>query len=110
MPRDVPERLKKFKAVALALERFCERTLAEIAKLSATPGKSSHERYLDVYRRLDDRDKELARAFNDMRRSTMITQLAQMRVLGIVNDDELAQFSGGTREVIALIAQPARRP
>jgi hypothetical protein len=93
----------------LALERVCERILAEINKLSSTPDKSFHQRYIDVYRRINDRDEELARAFNDTRRSRMIDQLAQIRVLGIVTDAELAQFSQGTQEVVALIAHPARR-
>ena len=110
MSRDVPESdWKKFKTLrAAALERFCERTLAEIAKLSATPGKSSHERYGDVYRRLHDRDKELARAFNGMSRSTMIVQLAQMRALGIVSEDEMARFSEQTRGVIDLLTKRVR--
>jgi hypothetical protein len=58
---------------AIALERFCERALSEVARLAAdTEKKSNHERYLAVYRLLEKRDGELAAAFNDFRRLTFV--------------------------------------
>jgi hypothetical protein len=61
---------------ALALERFCEGALSEISRLASEVGKGAHERYLAVSELLQRRDKELAEAFDDYRRSTGWRQLA----------------------------------
>ena len=105
MPRDIHEADWKFfrKLREVALERFCERILSEIGKLSAAPDRSFHDRYIDVYRRIDDRDEELARAFNDPRRSRMVEQLAQLRALRLIEDEELAMFSEQTQEVVGAL-------
>jgi hypothetical protein len=84
----------------IALERFCEEVLAELAKLAAKSGRSAHERYLAVYRRLRRRDKELAQAFDDLRRSTAWPCLASMRSRGLVTDEEFAQFSAETQAAV----------
>jgi hypothetical protein len=84
----------------LALERFCERVLAEVGQLALQAGKSAHERYLAVFRLLQRRDKELGEAFNDLRRSTALLQLAILRSRGLVTDEEFARFSPETRGAI----------
>ena|SRR3989442_1723405 len=114
MPRDVSESdWKLFRALReAALERFCERTLREVEQLSAASNRSFHERYLDVYRRIQERDDELARAFNDMRRSRMLEQLARMRALHLIEDHELAAFSEQTQGTVAVMTEfyePKRR-
>ena len=78
---------------ALALERFCERALAEITRLTAGPSGTSHERYLAVYARLQEQDRELGRLFNDPRRSTAVHQLAGLRERDLLTADEYEQFS-----------------
>ena len=110
MAREIPEsNWKRFRELRqVALERFCQRTLGEVVTLSNLAEKSFHERYLSVYRRIEKRDQELARAFNDARRSRMLDQLAQMRALGLLEDQELAGFSEHTREVVALLSDGPR--
>jgi hypothetical protein len=85
-----------------ALERFCEGVLAEIAQLGADSGKSAHEKYLAVFKRIMQRDKELAYAFNDPRRSTALQQLAAIHSLGLLTEDEFARFSPDTRDVVKI--------
>jgi len=55
-----------------ALERYCRTTLADVAGLCAPPqstrenedsGPSAHEQYLDVYWLVQERNKQMARAF-----------------------------------------------
>lgn len=106
MTRDVPESDWKLfrKLRESALDRFCERILREVAELSAAPNRTFHERYLDVYKRVDLRDDELARAFNGASRSRMINQLAQMRALDLIEDEELAKFSVDTRSAAEVLA------
>jgi len=102
MAREIAERdWKVFRELrAVALERFCERTISEIERLAADSKKSWHDRYLAIYKKLDRRDEELANAFNDARRSTAFLRLAQIRGLGLLSDEEMARFGQETQSVV----------
>ena len=99
---DFPESdWKTFRALReVALERFCNRVFAEVEALCRDLSRSPHERYLDLCRLLRERDKELAYAFHDPRRSTMIVQLAALHASGLFEPDELARFTPRTRDVV----------
>ncbi|MCI0743676.1 MAG: hypothetical protein L0Y72_31990 [Gemmataceae bacterium] len=84
----------------IALERFCERVLIDIARLASDIKKSSHERYLAVFKLIEERDEELAGAFNDMRRSTAFFQLARISRNELLTDEEMSRFSPETRAVV----------
>jgi hypothetical protein len=84
----------------LALERFCERVLAEAERIRADASKTQHERYIATYQLLKERDKELVQAFDHLRRSTALLQLAAFRSLRLVTDDEYMRFSASTREIV----------
>lgn len=87
----------------LALERFSQNALDEIAVLSAANGKGYHQRYLDVFQLIGERDEEMATAFNDPRRSTAESQLAMMVAGGWLTEEECAQFSDETRGLLQRI-------
>jgi len=72
MSGEIPEAdWKAFRELRdVALERFCERALAEVVKVAA------------VYRLIEKRDKELAAAFDDFRRSTAVRQIAIIQSQG----------------------------
>ena len=53
---------------------------------------AKHERYLAAYRLIHKRDKEIGRASNDFRRSTAVFQIAIIRKLGVITDQELGRF------------------
>jgi hypothetical protein len=89
----------------IALERFCERVLAEVSAAAVRPGARYHERYLDVFDILKKRDRELAYAFNNPRRSQAILQLLCIHSHGLLTDDELAGFSEGTCELTRRFAR-----
>jgi hypothetical protein len=103
--RDIPESdWKIFRTVrAAALDRYCARVLDECAAVIQDTSITNHERYLRLYRTLDKRDDELASAFNDFRRSTAMIQLAHIRRLGVVTDEELGRFSKETRELVTAL-------
>ena len=86
----------------LALERYCQRVLSEIVGVASDSTKGSHERYLSVFKQLQDRDDVLAATFNAMRRSTAFVQLSRARSLGLLTDEEFAEFSGEARDVVVL--------
>ncbi len=87
----------------VALERFCERILLEIERVYSDRTKSFHEKYLEVWALLRRRDKEMARAFDDLRRSRALIQIASMKGLGVLTDDELRRFSQETQELVGVL-------
>lgn len=104
MARNISEadwrHLRRLKPVAL--DRFCQRVLAEVTTLAADGSSGAHERYLALFDLIQERDSELAAAFNDLRRSTALVQLARLRSLGLVTDAEFDGFSAETRGVVAV--------
>lgn len=94
---------KKFRPLREeALNRYCQRVLAEVSKVTADETKTPHERYLSVCKKklIDDRDHELAETFNGLSRSKALLQLILIKRLGLVTEDELNCFSEETREAI----------
>ena len=84
----------------VALDRFCERVLSEIAAIAADSRKTHHARYLAVYKRIKQRDKEIADAFNDPARSRAFLQLLLLRRHHLLAEDEFARFRSETCEAI----------
>ncbi len=110
MSRDLPESdwkaFRKLREVALA--RFCERVLGEIGTIASTGVTSYHDRYLKIYTLIDNRDEELARAFNDPRRSRAILQLAAINSYGLLSEEELQSFTPETRETVGFLSNPPK--
>lgn len=57
---------------------------------------SPHERYLRLYGSVQDRNRDIAIAFDDMRRSTGIRHIASMISLDLLTHDELEGFTPQT--------------
>ena len=89
----------------VALDRYCERVLQECSSLIADPSRAPHERYLALYKLIQERDDTLADAFNDLRRSTAISHLIAMRALRVITDEELEEFTPETRERVGVAAR-----
>jgi hypothetical protein len=85
----------------IALDRFCHGVLSEVARLASDTAKGSHARYLQLFQLIEDRDEELGAAFNDSKRSTALMQLARMRSLRLLTDDEFEGFNSETRSVVS---------
>ncbi|HBH96414.1 MAG TPA: hypothetical protein DDX89_01300 [Candidatus Omnitrophica bacterium] len=92
----------------VALERFCKRVLDEVQRFPLDTEPSYHQRYLELFRWLGERNDELAQAFNDPRRSQMLWQLAAIYAYGLLEPDEFARFTPQVRERIELFAKEAR--
>jgi len=87
----------------LALERFCERVLAEIEQATHNRLQSAHERYLDIFMTVERRDRDIARLFNDPKRSQALTMLTGIRSEGLLTDDEFSALSPETRNAIEML-------
>ncbi len=110
MPRDLPEVDWKAcrKLQAVALERFCERIVNEIGTIASNNSTSYHTRYLDLYKLIERRDDEIARAFNDPKRSNIVLQLVAIVSHGLLTQDELQSLSPEIRETVESLSKPAR--
>jgi hypothetical protein len=64
--------------------------LAEIARVTNNRGQSTHQRYLDVFKIIEQRDREMAKIFNDPRRSNALTMLARIRSDGLLTENEFS--------------------
>lgn len=85
----------------LALERLCKRVLDEIGSVQHDSARTFHQRYLDIYRTVEQHDRGMAAIFNDVRRSNAMVKLALMRSSGLLEEPEIASFSEETRAAIA---------
>jgi hypothetical protein len=83
---------------SVALQRYCTRVLDESAGIIQDSTVSPHERYLRLYRILQERDATMATAFDDLRRSNAIHRLSAMVGLGLLRDAELAGFGPDVQE------------
>lgn len=99
MSLDLPESdWRRFKEVHLkALERYCCRILEDVAAASGGREGTAYERYLKIFKLINERNEQMANAFDDFRRSTAVMQLGIMRRMELITDEELGQFSEQTR-------------
>jgi hypothetical protein len=88
---------------AVALERFCQHILDESELLYRDSALSAHQRYLALCRHFRERNKEVARLFDDFRRSTALWQLAAIKRQGLVTDEEFARFSQEAQNFVAVL-------
>jgi hypothetical protein len=89
----------------VALERLCERALRDAKAVIESSSKTHHERFLELYTLVDERDRDIARGFDGAKRSAMIGQLAIIHRLGLLEAGEMDRFSAGTRETIEAIGK-----
>ncbi len=110
MPRDLPEADWKAcrKLQAVALERFCERIINEVGTIASNNSTSYHTRYLDLFKLIERRDDEIARAFNDPKRSNIVLQLVAIVSHGLLTQDELQSLSPEIRETVESLSKPTR--
>jgi inhibitor of KinA sporulation pathway (predicted exonuclease) len=93
---------------SVSLERFCRQILLEVKQIDADGAKSFHQKYLDIFRLVQRRDREIARVFNNPRRSTALIQLAEMESRSLLSAGEYLRFSEGTRNIIAHLLRSDR--
>lgn len=84
---------RTFKQVRkVALERLSQRILDESLAVCGKKGLTAHDRYGELYGLIQDRNKDMALAFDDLRRSTAVLQLRLMIRQDLVTKEELSRF------------------
>ena len=88
MSQEISERewkiLRELKPIAL--DRFCQRVLAEVDRIATDTSKGDTQRYLAVFTLIRQRDDELANAFDDLRRTTALRRLACIKFSGLLTN------------------------
>jgi hypothetical protein len=92
----------------VALERFCQRVIEEINQATSNCSEDYHKRYLEVFTLIMDRNEQMARAFDDTRRSTAIVLLSNMMETDLLTDEEFSLFSSETRALVESILEIRR--
>ena len=104
MSREIPERdWKVFRELhKVALQRLCDKILTEARAQIEHLTKSSHEKYLGPFKLIQNRDDDVARAFNDLRRSTALMQIGIIHSMGLFTAEELSRFGPETLRIIEM--------
>jgi len=89
----------------VALERFCTQVLDDAVAIVQDSGLSAHERYLDLFELLLERNAAMATAFDDMRRSTGLQRLTAMVGLNVLTREEFAAFNPDVQETAREMSQ-----
>ena len=84
----------------VALDRYCQRVLGEVAQVCADQSKTHHQRYKQIFQLLRERDRELADAFNVMSRSKAFIRLVAIHLLGLLTAEEFGEFSEDMRRSV----------
>lgn len=65
--------------------------------------EGAHQRYLNIFKVMERRDREMARLFNGLKRSEGLMMLARIRSAGLLTEDEFSNLSSETRGVIQML-------
>jgi hypothetical protein len=105
MMADIPERdwklLRELKTAAL--ERLCGRILRRTNEVITAPGATNHQRFLNLWKTVQEQNEEVALAFDDHRRSTAFLKILQMHRTDLFTEEEFARFSEETRQRVLLV-------
>ena len=84
----------------VALERYCQRAIDDVKSVAQESSDSYHDAYLKMFLLLRERDKTLARIFDNPRRSTALILLTNIILEGLLNEEEISQFSPEALEAV----------
>ncbi len=87
------------------LDRLCGRILKTVRQKMNEPGQRMHARYLAVYKAVKNGDREVARLFNGMSRSSAVLQLLMMAAEGLLLAEDLERFSPELREQLRQVRE-----
>ena len=103
MPPDINETDWKVLRHPLALDRFCGRVLGEVERIMHNGALSHHERHVEIFNLMQRRDGDIARLFDDPKRSRALTMLAHMRSDGVITQEEFSSLSLQARNVVHML-------
>jgi hypothetical protein len=87
----------------VALERFCRHVIEEISAATSDRAGDYHECFLKVFALVNERNRELARTFDDLRRSNAVILLASLMEERLLSEEEFSRFGPETRDAVEAI-------
>lgn len=88
-----------------ALAKACEMVNSGVEKIIEKRSGREHEAYLELWKHIKEKDREIANTFDNMRRSTAIYSLINMVAYGYISKEELAKFSEETQEKVLFVTK-----
>jgi hypothetical protein len=98
--------LQKLKSIFL--ERLCERINQKTLGILSDPSKTAYERYLAIFEKTRRDDRDVARAFDDWRRSRLGTIILELDRQGLFTESDLQSLGPEIEEYIALCQPPKK--
>ncbi|MFM2484334.1 hypothetical protein [Celerinatantimonas yamalensis] len=90
---------KTFKIIKKkAIEQFCTRALDEFETVISDTNEPVHNRYLLLYKLVQNRDKEMSFIFDNHSQSNARMQLTMIRANGLADGSLLVELSDEFRE------------
>ncbi len=90
---------KKFKEIKdKAIEKYCTLVLGESEVVITDNSEHVHNRYLSLYKLIQNRNKQMARLFDGHSRSKASMQLMLIRMEGLADKALLSQLSDEFRD------------
>jgi hypothetical protein len=80
-----------------ALTRYSQKTLDDLAALSANNEKDPYERFLDISELIRTRNKELKQIFTSLSRSSAFSGLLQIYSRNLITEEGFLKLSEETR-------------
>ena len=94
----------------VALERFCRRVIEEVRAATSDRADDYHGCFLELFALINERNQELARTFDGLRRSKAAILLADLMEEGLLCEEEFSQFGPETRDAVEVILRIRGRP
>lgn len=88
-----------------ALDRLCAGALKRSIEIAIDTTRSNHERFLELYHLINDRNDDIARVFDGASRSKCVGQLGGMLALDLLTDDEVATLTPETADLVRRLAK-----
>ncbi len=104
MSRTVSERdWKVFRELhRTTLQRLCDKILSEARAAIDERLESPHDKYIRLFKLIQARDRDIAYAFDDLRRSTAFRQISIIHAMDLFTPEELQRFSNDLLEALNL--------
>lgn len=76
-----------------AIEQFCKKSFFEFKEILEDESKPAHERYLQHFKAVKNKDKKMSQLFDGHSRSKAWLQMLLVRREGLANENLLSQLS-----------------
>lgn len=76
-----------------ALNLACRRIMKKISNIVSADEKGAHTRYLELWKMLKAEDENIVLMFDNLKRSSALSQLARWRFSDLITDSDLESFS-----------------